>query len=77
LKRELHERILSMKSAIRNADDTGTPFDLPHVTQKELATAINVSESSVSRAINESGDLELKIMLQTIENADMIRKYSR
>jgi len=77
LKRELHERILSMKSAIRSADDTGTPFDLPHVMQKELAEAIKVSESSVTRAINESGDLELKILLQTIKNEDMIRKYSR
>ena len=40
LKRELHERILSMRSALRNADDMGTPFDLPRVTQKELARAI-------------------------------------
>jgi len=77
MKRELHERILSLKSAIRHADDTGTPFDLPHVMQKELAEAIKVSESSVTRAINESGDLELKILLQTIKNEDMIRKYSR
>lgn len=77
LKRELHERILSMKSAIRNADDTGESFDLPHVTQKELAEAIKVSESWVSRAINESDDPWLKILLQTVEDQDMIRKYSR
>ena len=77
LKRELHERILSMRSAIRNADDTGSPFDLPRVTQKQLAAAIKVSESSVTRAVNDTDDLELKIMLQTIESEDMIRKYSR
>ena len=77
LKRELHERILSMKSAIRNADDTGTAFDLPRVTQRELAEAIKVSESSMSRAINESDDPWLKILLQTTESEDMIRKYSR
>jgi len=77
LKRELHERILSLKSTIRNADDTGVPFDLPRVTQKELAAAIKVSESSVSRAIAESDDPWLKILLETIENEDMIRKYSR
>ncbi len=77
LKREIHQRILSMKSAIRNADDMGVPFDLPRVTQKELAEAIKTSASSVSRAIKKSGDRELEIMLQTIENEDMIRKYSR
>ena len=44
---------------------------------RELAEAIKVSESSVSRAITEANDLELKIMLETIENEDMIRKYSR
>lgn len=77
LKRELHERILSLKSAIRQADDADRTFDLPRVTQKELAAAIKVSESSVSRAIGESKDMELKIMLQTAENSDMVRKYSR
>jgi len=77
LKRELHERILSMKSALRNADDTDKPFDLPRPTQKELAAAIKASESSVSRAIAESNDRELQIMLQTVEDPDMIRKYSR
>ncbi len=77
LKRELHERILSLKSAIRRADDTGSSFDLPRLTQKELAAAINVSESSVSRTISGTKDLELKIMLQTVESQDMIRKYSR
>lgn len=77
LKRELHERILSLKSAIRHADDNETPFDLPRLTQKELAEAIKVSESSVSRAISESDDPWLKILLQTVESIDMIRKYAR
>jgi len=77
LKRERHERILSLKSAIRSADDADKPFDLPRVTQKELAAAIKVSESSVSRAISESNDLELKIMLKTVASIDMIRKYNR
>ncbi len=77
LKRELHERILSLKSAIRHADDTGSSFDLPRLTQKELAAAIMVSGSSVSRAINGSDDPWLKILLQTVESQDMIRKYSR
>ncbi|MBN2132233.1 MAG: hypothetical protein JW741_22220, partial [Sedimentisphaerales bacterium] len=77
LKRELHQRILSMKSAIRQADDADRTCDLPRVTQKELAAAIKVSESSISRAIAESKDMELKIMLQTVENQDMIRSYSR
>ena len=77
LKRELHERILSLKSAIRAADDAEKPYELPDIKQKELAAAIKASESSVSRAISESKDLELKIMLQTVENQDMIRKYSR
>jgi len=77
LKRELHERILAFKSAIRAADDADRICDLPPVTQKELAAAIKVSESSVSRAIAESKDRELQIMLQTIENPDMIRKYAR
>lgn len=77
LKRELHARILSMKSAIRHADDTDVPFQLPRLLQKHLAAAIKVSESSVSRAIAESDDPWLKILLQTSEDADMIRKYSR
>ena len=77
MKRELHARILSLKSAVRHADDTGTPFELPLLLQKDLAEAISVSESSVSRAINESGDRELKIMPQTVESEDLIRKYCR
>ena len=77
LKRELHERILSLKSAIRHADDSETPFDLPRLTQKQLAEAIGAKPPAVSRAINKSGDLELKILLQTVESIDMIRKYSR
>lgn len=76
LKRELHERILSLKSAIRHADDSETAFDLPRLTQKELAKAIKVSESSMSRAIAESDDPWLKILLQTVESIDLIRKYS-
>lgn len=31
----------------------------------------------MSRAIAESKDMELKIMLQTVANPDMIRKYAR
>lgn len=77
LKRELHDRILSLKSAVRSADDADKPFDLPRLTQKELAETIEVSESSVSRAIAESDDPWLKILLQTVESIDMIRKYSR
>lgn len=77
LKRELHERILSLKSAIRHADDSETPFDLPRLTQKQLAEAIGAKPPAVSRAITKSGDLELKILLQTVESIDMIRKYSR
>jgi len=77
LKRELHQRILSFKSAIRHADDIGRPFDVPRLTQKELAEAIGETESSVSRAIARSKDLELKVMLQTVKSHNMIRKYSR
>lgn len=77
LKRELHDRILGFKNAIRSADDTEAIYDLPRITQKELAATIQASESSVSRAIAESRDLELQILLQTIENPDLIRKYSR
>jgi len=77
LKRELHERILSLKSALRHAGDTGKPFNLPRLTQKDLAAAIKAGESSVSRAIRESGDRELGILLQTVKDIDLIRKYSR
>lgn len=77
LKRELHDRILSLKSAIRSADDADKPFDLPRMTQNQLAKAIGAKPPAVSRAITKSGDLELKILLQTVESIDMIRKYSR
>jgi hypothetical protein len=77
IKREVHERLLSLKSAIKYADDVGTIFPLPRLTQKELAAAVGASEPSVSRAIAESKDLELKIMLQTIKDPDLIRAYSR
>lgn len=77
LKRELHERILSLKSALRRAEDLDEVFDLPRVLQKDLAGAIGADSSAVSRAINKSNDLELKVMLQTIRDIDLIRKYSR
>jgi len=77
LKRELHDRILSLKSAIRSADDADKCFDLPRMTQNQLAKAIGAKPPAVSRAITKSGDLELKILLQTVESIDMIRKYSR
>ena len=77
LKRELHERILAFKSAIRAADDADRTYDLPVVKQKDLAAAIKATEPAVSRAISQSQDLELRVLLQTIENPDMIRKYAR
>lgn len=77
LKRELHERIRSLRSAILYADEKGTPFDLPRLTQKELAAAIKVSESSVSRAIAKSNDPWLEILLDTVQSVDKIRMYSR
>jgi len=77
LKRELHERILAFKSAVRHADDGDSTFTLPRLTQKELAEAIGANESTVSRAINESGDRELAILLQTVADEDLIRRYSR
>lgn len=77
LKRELHERILSMKSALRAADDAEKPYELPDTKQKELAAAIKATAPAVSRAISTSKDKELAIMLQTITNPDLIRSYSR
>lgn len=75
LKRELRERILSLKDGIRDADDTGRTLDFPPLTQKDLAKAIQVSESAVSRAIQQSGDHELKILLETVRDPDQVRKY--
>jgi len=77
LKRELHQRIISFKSAVRHADDGDSTFTLPHLTQKELAEAIEANESTVSRAINESGDRELAILLQTVADENLIRRYGR
>jgi hypothetical protein len=77
LKRELHQRILSLKSALRRAEDIGEPFELPRLTQKDLAAAIKASRSAVSRAVRKSGDRELGILLQTAEDIDLIRRYSR
>jgi len=77
LKRELHQYIMSMKSRIRHADDAGQVFELPRLTQKMLAKMIGATESSVSRAIRHGNDLELKILLQTANDAEMIRRYSR
>ena len=77
LKRELHQYILSMKSRIRQADDAEKVFDLPRLTQKQLANTIDATETSVSRAFREGNDRELVIMFQTANNVELVRKYSR
>ncbi len=75
LKRELHQHILSMKSAIRQADDSGRVFKLPPLRQKDLAKAIGASASAVTRAIKDGSDRELPILLKVVKCVDQIREY--
>ncbi len=77
LKRELHDHILSMKSMISQAEKDDATFELPHLTQKELAGRIGEEEWTVSRAISDGSDRELAILLETAKSVEMIRKYSR
>ncbi len=71
-KKELHQHILSMKSFLAS----GNP-KLPHLTQKQLAKQINASETMVSNILAKEPDELLRILWQTANDPDKIRKYSR
>jgi len=77
LKLELHNYILGMKSRLSQADEAGSPFELPALAQKDLAIAIGATKSSVSRALGDGNDPMLDILLKTANSEEMIRKYSR
>lgn len=73
LKRELRQQIHSRNRALCHADETGEAYHLPPLTQKDLASLIGTSPSSVSRAINKSGDRELTILFQAVQDEASIR----
>ena len=71
LKNELHQHILSMKSLLANTDEK-----LPRLTQRELATRLGETEPMISRILKEADEL-LRILWQTANDPDMIRRYAR
>ncbi len=75
IKREYRKHILSMKSAIRYADEHDQTFRPPRLEQKDLAKRLGVSESSISRAIRDSNDLELRQLVEMSADADRIRDF--
>ena len=77
IKRELHEHILSMKSLLKHADDSGKEAVLPRLTQRELAKRAGISEPTVYRVLKREGDPLIEILWQTANHSGLIRDYSR
>jgi hypothetical protein len=63
--------------AYRSQEREDVPKLLPRPTQEQIAERLNVSVSSVSRAINDRADLEIKYLWDGAVNIDQVMKFNR
>lgn len=75
LKTALREHLRAARDHAWTTTQAGDPQLLPRPTQAALAVQINVSESAVSRALSDGGDMELLILWKTAEDIDAVRAY--
>nr|BDD45923.1 hypothetical protein 3 [Pseudomonadaceae bacterium] len=76
LKNEMCEHLRAARDhAFARMDQTGEPELLPRPTQKDLAERVGVSESDVSRCLNDPTAQELKLYWETALDLNQIMKW--
>jgi hypothetical protein len=75
LKDVLREHLRAARDHAWATTRTGEPELLPRPTQAALAVQLKVSESTVSRSLRDSKDMELPILWKTAEDIDAVRAY--
>ncbi len=78
IKKLLREHLLVARDhAYTTRDRGGVPKLLPRPSQEHIAERLKVSVSSVSRAINDGADKEIKILWGAAVNIDQIMSFNR
>jgi hypothetical protein len=76
LKKAIQDHLISARDhAYRLIEDDKTPELLPRPTQQLLAKQLELSRSSVSRALADGSDKELTILWEITKDLDQVMKY--
>ncbi len=76
LKKAIQDHLISARDhAYRLIEDDKTPELLPRPTQQLLAKQLELSRSSVSRALADGSDKELTILWEIANDLDQVMKY--
>jgi len=75
IKKELHEHLRSAKDPAITTRDNGHAKLLKRPTQKDIGKGLSISESTVSRCINDPEDKELPILWRGANNLEYVLRY--
>lgn len=77
IKQALREHIRAARDHAFNSRDRGSGSALlPRPSQKQLAAQLSISESSVSRAINDPSDKEIAILWEIADDLEQVMKFN-
>lgn len=75
---ELREHLRAARDyAFHTLESTGVAELLPRPSQKELAQRLDITESRVSRSINDQDAQQLKLLWELADDVDGIMRYGR
>lgn len=78
LEKELEKHLLAARDHAHSVRDRGgEPALLPRPSQKELARRTDLSETDVSRCLNDNRATVLKLLWETSESLDAVMNYKR
>jgi hypothetical protein len=78
IKQELRRHLSSARDHAYSSFDRGFGYTLlSRPSQQQLAAQLDVSVSSISRAINDNSDKEIKILWEAANDINQIKKYQR
>lgn len=75
IKKELHEHLRSAKDHAITTRDNGHAKLLKRPTQKDIGKGLSISESTVSRCINDPEEKELPILWRGANNLEYVLRY--
>ncbi|MGD9713103.1 MAG: hypothetical protein AB7V46_13670 [Thermomicrobiales bacterium] len=76
LTQELKQHLRSARDyAFHTRDTQGIPKLLPRPTQKELAQRLGITESRVSRSLNDTAAQQLQLLWELAEDVDRIMRF--
>jgi hypothetical protein len=78
LEKELEKHLLAARDHAHSLRDRGSePVLLPRPSQKELARRTGLSETDVSRCLNDKRATVLKILWDTADSLEAVMSYKR